>query len=325
MCTIRKAVKRLVSTFVLLGLANLPVSPAAQTPPDVEPAGSSNDKPFVCSAGRTAPHCHPLPATDFVWLLSEQGRPTADAVTDPHYAQLIDDLVPRAMFRYGYDMPLAQAFKTMLQGSTAPVILRAGRYLSLSTPAYAATAQGFLWVDLQLGVSFGAVFSHPTTGEPSPTEIVFSRQFSDEVLQESQLPAAFFSDLAAWETMHRIPMAARYFISSNGRSVLLHARDWCAGVDLRGDASAADVSADACQVRNEQTAEADLAATYFLALRRYADDPATRTDLERSERQWVASRNTSCRSDAAGTDCRVKMTRARAITLQHMFTISLDN
>ena len=71
---------------------------------------------------------------------------------------------------------------------------------------------------------------------------------------------------------------------------------------------------------NEDSAETDMAATYYLLRKRYGEDSSTRAAIEAAQGQWLKLRDTSCNIGSDGVSCRAKMTHARAQALSDLYS-----
>src|ERR1700685_3543921 len=135
---------------------------------------------------------NPIPTDQLTFLNRFAGAPSNDLVRDKQFRKLMHSVIPNCMFHYGRDMPLSDALDMVLKGSPLPVLVREGRYLTVSgrNGPYLG-GRGFVWFDLQEGTALGGFYFHPTNGEPTPTLTIFSKQVKEEALGLSQLPVAF--------------------------------------------------------------------------------------------------------------------------------------
>ena len=213
------------------------------------------------------------------------------------------------MFHYGHDMALAEAMDAVIKGSPQPVQIRDGRYLMVSglKGPYLA-GRGFIWMDLQDGISLGGFYFHPTNGEPTPTVNIFSRQVKEQTLALSQLPPTFFQDLLQWSVDSRVPpVTPRYFITGSNKKILLeHDEDYCASVG-----GIAVALPPACEQMNADAADVDLNAAYYLDQTHHATNATawmiTGTDMA----EWLQLRANTCKAGPDPLRCRIRMTRER--------------
>ena len=202
-------------------------------------------------------------------------------------------------------MPLDEAIKTALDGSPEPVEIREGRYLIAGgTQGPYLGGRGLIWIDLQKGIFLGGFHFHPTNGEPTPTFTVFSRQLDVEDLAMSQLPPEFAADLSQWSLEVHLPeISPRYFIPANGKKyVLLHDEDYCSA-----PGGAAAPTPDVCARLEEQAADADMNAAYFMRETHNAAN-ATAWMLGPDQIAWIGLRDRTC---GRGLVCRIQFTRER--------------
>jgi uncharacterized protein YecT (DUF1311 family) len=206
-------------------------------------------------------------------------------------------------------MSLSEAVESVLDGSTLPVQVRDGRFVTVSghNGPYLG-GRGFLWFDMRTGVALGAFYFHPTNGEPSPTVTVFSRQLTDLELSMIQLPEPFAEDLEQWAADSRVPQVTpRYFIPENGKKyVLTHDEDYCWH---QPGTPAPDP--DACQQMNSSAADDDMNAAYFMQETGNVAN-ATAWMLGPDQVAWIDFRDRSCGIALA---CRIRVTRQRTRVL----------
>ena len=81
----------------------------------------------------------PIPRDQLAFLSGFAGEPSGKLYHDKQFRKLMKSFVPDCMFHYGRDMPLPQALDTVLDGSSAPVQVRDGRYVSARWPGDAHT------------------------------------------------------------------------------------------------------------------------------------------------------------------------------------------
>src|ERR1019366_8067491 len=130
-----------------------------------------------------------IPADQLSFLNDYANQPTKILLKDKRFHNLLKQAISRTEYHYGSDMSLSDAAQTVLDGTMLPVLVRDGRFVTVSgNEGPYLSRRTFLWFDLQTGVALGAFYFHPTNGEPSPTVTVFSRQLTDHELSISQLP-----------------------------------------------------------------------------------------------------------------------------------------
>lgn len=251
---------------------------------------------------------NPIPADHLALLKRFDGQSSDKLFRDKQFQKLMKSFVPDCEFHYGRDMPLDDALDAVMRGSSIPVAIRDGRYLTLSGhmgPYLAGKA--FLWIDLQDGIGLGAFYFHPTNGEPTPVVNVFSRQISDEPLKMSQMPPAFAEDLNRWTADARIPtVTARYFITGSRRKIILeHDEEYCAAAN--GPAP------DNCMQLNADAADLDLTAAYYVDQTNHTTN-ATAWMISGEQTQFVRVRDTTCGIAVA---CRIHLTRVRIGVVVH--------
>ncbi len=290
--------------LLLAGLLAAPTAaaqdPAAQEPPPLPPPPS----PVVFQ--------NPLPSDQLAFLSSFAGQRTKDLEKDKRFRALMKAAVPRTEYHYGRDMSLSDAVDNILDGSNLPVVLREGRYLTVSGhQGPYLRGRGFLWFDLQEGILLGGFYFEPTNGEPTPTLTIFSRQLTEKTLFTSQLPPAFVHDLYQWIEAERVPtVSPRYFIPDNGKKyALIHDEDYCWHPD-----DAPGRPPDVCERMNADAADADMNAAYFMKETRNAAN-ATAWMLEPEQVAWLGFRERSCGIGPERWRCRIRMTRQRTWVL----------
>ena len=250
-----------------------------------------------------------IPAADLAFLKDFDGHPAKELLKDKRFKQLLKQVIPKSEYHYGRDMPLSEASDAVLWGSKIPIQIRDNRYVTVSGEQGAyLSGRGFLWFDLQTGIAFGGVYFHPTNGEPSPTLAVFSKQLSEQSLSMSQLPLPFAQDLSNWvATSDARWVSPRYFIPANGKKyVLLHDEDFC---DHPTNAPAPDQNK--CMKLNEEAADADVNAAYFMSETHNAAN-ATAWMLGPDQTAWIGLRDQTCGSTL---QCRIRITRQRTRVL----------
>lgn len=250
-----------------------------------------------------------IPADQLSFLKDYAGQPTKALLKDKRFNNLMKATFSHTQYHYGRDMPLSDAVRTVLDGSTLAVEVREGRYVSVygNNSPY-LSGRSFLWFDMQTGVALGAFYFHPTNGEPSPTVTVFSRQLTDHELTMGQLPEPFAEDLQQWQEGSRIPsISPRYFIPENGKKyVLVHDEDYC-----WRPPGAFPADPDACQQMNASAADDDMNAAYFMQETGNSAN-ATAWMLGADQVAWIGIRDRRC---GAGLACRISITRERTRVL----------
>ncbi len=249
-----------------------------------------------------------IPSDQLTFLNAFAGMTTNELVRDKQFRKLLRSAIPDCMFHYGRDMPLSDALDMVLKGSPLPVLVREGRYLTVSgrNGPYLG-GRGFLWFDLQDGIVLGGFYFHPTNGEPTPMVTIFSKQVKEESLGLSQLPVAFVYDLNQWSGESRIPpITTRYFIGGFNKKILLeHDENYCAPVDrtLRPPENI-------CEPMNADAADIDLTAAYYLEKTNHATN-ATAWMISQDQVAWIQIRDNTCGVGPDPLRCRILMTRER--------------
>lgn len=248
---------------------------------------------------------NPIPSTQLSFLTGFDGHPAKELMKDKRFKELLKSEIPHTEYHYGSDMSLEDALREVIDGSPLPIEIRDGRYLlAAGAQGPYLGGRGFLWIDLQQGVFLGGFYFHPTNGEPTPTLTIFSRQLGQDELAMSQLPPDFSADLSQWSLVAHVPqISPSYFIPVNGKKyVLLHDEAYCAGPP-----DAAAPTTDACAHLEEQAADADMNAAYFMHETHNAAN-ATAWMLGPDQVAWIGLRERTCGS---GLVCRVAFTRQR--------------
>ena len=255
---------------------------------------------------------NPIPSAQLTFLTSFDGHPTKELMKDKRFKELMKTATPRTEYHYGSDMSLDDAVKEVLDGSPQPVEIHDGRYLlAAGAQGPYLSGRGLIWIDLQEGTFLGGFYFHPTNGEPSPTLTVFSRQLNQDDLAMSQLPPAFAADVSQWSLVEHVPaISPRYFIPENGKKyVLVHDEAYCSA-----PAGAPTPTPDVCAHLEEQAADADMNAAYFMKETHNAAN-ATAWMLGPDQVEWIHLRETTC---GMRLDCRIGFTRQRTrILLGH--------
>jgi hypothetical protein len=255
----------------------------------------------------------PLASDQLIFINDFAGRSSRDAAKDGKYKKLIHTVVPDAPYHYHRDMPLSEALETVLTNAPMPVAIRDGRYAMVSSEAErGAGGLGFLWTDMHDGIALGGFSFHPTNGEPTPTLTIFSKQIKDESLELNQLPAAFAEDLYRWSAATGVPpVITRYFINSAGIKIVLeHDEDYC----VHPDGSPAPPP-DVCDQMNEDAANVDMEAAYFMERTGYASNATARTAVESDQGVWIRLRDETCKEGPERLKCRIRMTHERTRVL----------
>lgn len=251
----------------------------------------------------------PMPAEQLAFLNDLAGLPADKAIRNKKLHKLLHEVVPDCVFHYGWDMSLLDALNIVLKGSPLPVQIRQGRYVmvsGLSGPYL--QGRGFLWIDMQDGISLGAFYFHPTNGEPAPTVTVFSKQIEEAALDMSQLPPAFAADLRQWSAEAHIPrVTTRYFITGLKEKILLgHDEDYCA---LTNEATAPP--GNVCEQMNAQAADVDLDAAYYLDQTHHATNGTAWMINGADQVAWIQVREVTCRGIPDPLPCHIRLTRER--------------
>jgi len=255
----------------------------------------------------------PLASDQLTFLSAFAGRSARDAVKDGKYRKLIHSVVPDALYHYHRDLPLSEVLETVLSNAPLPVDIRDGRYAMVSSEMEpGGGGLGFLWTDMRDGIALGGFSFHPTNGEPTPTLTIFSKQLKDESLELSQLPAAFAQDMYHWAAATGIPpVLTRYFINGAGIKIVLeHDEDYC----VHPDGSPAS-SPDVCNQMNEDAADVDMEAAYFMERTGYAPNATARAAVESDQGVWIRLRDETCRVGPDRLKCRIRMTHERTHVL----------
>lgn len=255
----------------------------------------------------------PLASDQLTFLEGFAGRSARDAVKDGKYRKVIHSVVPDALYHYHRDLPLSDALEIVLSNAPRPVEIRDGRYAMVSSGTEpGGGGLGFLWTDIQDGIALGGFSFHPTNGEPTPTLTIFSKQLKDESLELNQLPTAFAEDMYHWAAATGIPaVLTRYFINAEGVKIVLeHDEDYC----VHPDGSPAPTP-DVCDQMNEDAANVDMEAAYFMERTGYASNATARTAVESDQVEWIRLRDESCRIGPDRLKCRIRMTHERTHVL----------
>ena len=249
-----------------------------------------------------------IPSDQLAFLKDYAGKPAKLLMKDKRYRALLKLVTPRTEYHYGRDMPLRDANDEVMDGSSLPVQLREDRYVTVAgRQGPILDGKGMLWFDLQEGIGLGAVYFHPTNGEPTPTVAIFSRQLTQQALGMSELPLGFASDEIQWATQVGIaPVTVRYFIPEDGKKyVLVHDEDYC---DHLADQPAPPEAV--CQPLNADAADADMNGAYFMA-QTHNQANATAWMLGPDQVAWLSLREQSCRVGPDRLGCRIHITRER--------------
>jgi hypothetical protein len=255
----------------------------------------------------------PLASDQLTFINGFAGRSSRDAVKDGKYRKLLHSVVPDAPYHYHRDMPLSDALEMVLTNAPLPVDIRDGRYAMVSSEAEpGAGGLGFLWTDMHDGIALGGFSFHPTNGEPTPTLTIFSKQIKDESLELNQFPEAFAEDLYHWSAATGVPpVITRYFINSEGIKIVLeHDEDYC----VHPDGSPAPPQ-DVCDQMNEDAANVDMEAAYFMERTGYASNATARTAVESDQVAWIRLRDETCKIGPDRLKCRIHMTHERTRVL----------
>jgi uncharacterized protein YecT (DUF1311 family) len=255
----------------------------------------------------------PLASDQLTFINGFAGRSSRDAAKDGKYRKLIHTVVPDALYHYHRDIPLPEVLETVLTNAPLPVDIRDGRYAMVASETEpGGGGLGFLWTDMQDGIALGGFSFHPTNGEPTPTLTIFSKQIKDESLELNQFPAAFAQDLYRWSAITGVPpVITRYFINSEGIKIVLeHDEDYC----VHPDGSPAPPP-DVCDQMNEDAANADMEAAYFMERTGYASNATAKTAVESDQVAWIRLRDETCKVGPDRLHCRIRMTHERTHVL----------
>jgi hypothetical protein len=307
---INMTLKRASSNGLLFAMVVFAAAPfsrpsyAAGQQPD---APTQTESPDAEAPPPPATFQNPVPSAQLSFLTGFDGHPAKELMKDKRFKDLLKSEIPRTEYHYGSDMSLGDALKEALDGSPQPVEIRDGRYLTAAgAQGPYLSGRGLLWIDMQQGIFLGGFYFHPTNGEPSPTLTIFSRQLDQLELSMSQLPQAFVADLSQWALVEHVPqISPRYFIPLNGKKyVLLHDEAYC-------EAPPGARAADPCEHLEEQAANADMDAAYFMDETHNAAN-ATAWMLGPDQVEWIGLRDRTC---GIGLLCRVAFTRQRTRVL----------
>lgn len=288
-------------SFVPRLLAQAQPAPAPQAAPAPDQDAPPAPPPPVEFENR-------IPAAQMAFLNDYGNKTTKELRKDKRFKQLLKLIVPRTTYHYGRDMSLWDALDSVLDGKPLPVDVREGRYvLVTSSGGPYLRGRGFVWFDMQEGIGIGAVFFHPTNGEPTPTLAVFSRQWNTDALAWSQLPPVFRGAVAEWSQRSFVPMIpVTYFIPENGKKYpLIHDLDYCGAGSVYG------ADPNRCQQLDADAADADMNAAYFMQETHNAAN-ATAWMLGPDQVAWVGMRTSVC---GVALACRIRLTRVRTRVL----------
>jgi hypothetical protein len=313
--------------LLLLGALGRPVS--AQEAPDVSagPMGSSSSNQKPAPIERQEPQAAPsprealppeasfdkaifqplIPKEQLAFLNSFAGAPANALYREKQFHKLLHNNVPGWMYHYGRDMPLPEALDTVMGGSSVPVEIREGRYVTIAGDMGPyLRGRGFVWIDMQDGIMLGGFYFHPTNGEPTPTLTIFSRQIREDAIALSELPPAFAADMRRWSSEAGVPsLTTRYFIGDlNARILLAHDEDFC--MYLEGTNGPPDEN---CEQTNADAADTDMNTAYYLAQVHYATNATARMLVGDEETEWIAVRNSQCGAVIDPLGCRIRLTR----------------
>lgn len=298
----RKTVFRLVFAVLLLApggifQANAVAQDAGAPPPAPEPP-----PPPTAFENR-------IPPGELAFLNDYANQPSKEVFKDKRFHKLMKLVTPNTTYHYGRDMGLSEASELVLDGTSLPVDVRDGRYVTVGTRGGSYLAgKGFVWFDMQEGIALGGVYFHPVNGEPTPTLAIFSRQLKTDNLSMSQLPVAFAQAVSEWSSGASVrPITVRYFIPDNGKKyVLIHDEDYCDHPE-----SEPAPPQDECQQMNADAADTDVNAAYFMQETHNAAN-ATAWMLGPDQVAWVGLRTQTCGVVVA---CRIRVTRQRTRVL----------
>jgi hypothetical protein len=126
----------------------------SQTAPTNPGSGSNYDKAIFQK---------PIPPDQLAFLNQYAGAPSDKLYRDKQFRKVMRAAIPDCVFHYGRDMTLSDALDLVLKGSTLPVQIRDGRFVTLSgrRGPYLA-GRGFLWIDMQDGIWVDSISIPPT-------------------------------------------------------------------------------------------------------------------------------------------------------------------
>jgi uncharacterized protein YecT (DUF1311 family) len=250
-----------------------------------------------------------IPPGELAFLNDYANQPSKEVFKDKRFHKVMKLVTPNTTYHYGRDLALSEAIGLVLEGTSLPVDVRDGRYVTVGTRGGSyLSGKGFVWFDMQEGIALGGVYFHPVNGEPTPTLAIFSRHLKTDNLSMSQLPVAFAQAVAEWSSGASVrPITVRYFIPDNGKKyVLIHDEDYC---DHPENAPAPPQ--DECQQMNADAADIDVNAAYFMQ-ETHNQANATAWMLGPDQVAWVGLRTQTCGVVVA---CRIRVTRQRTRVL----------
>jgi uncharacterized protein YecT (DUF1311 family) len=260
---------------------------------------------------------------DLAWLEPFLNQTTHDVWMHSRFKEIVSAAAPNAIYHFHVDLPLGAAFSAVLSGPGAPVQVRDDRYMLLSACAAApcVTGRALAWIDLEVGLVFGAIEFNPTNGEPTPTLTIFSAQVGDRVARRFELPPAFLQDLELWSRATRLRgTTVRYFINKDGwKSLVAHDEDACQGADR------SSLALTMCAATNADAADQDMRAAYLLLANQFDEKSSMRDALKADQDKWLQDRGALCpgaATDAATVACRLKVTRERTQALTALYAKS---
>src|ERR1017187_7126837 len=271
-------------------------APIVRQPPEPQP-GQAHGPQEQNAGSQTAPSNYdpalfqkPIPKDQLAFLNQFAGMPSNELYGDKRFRKLMHSFVPDCMFHYGVDTPLTDALDEVIQGSSAPVQIRQGRYVMVSGHMGTHHAgKGFLWIDMQGGIGLGGFYFHPGNGEPTPTVNIFSKQVVKEMLLDwSELPPAFAEDEVEWSQAENLPpLTARYFITgSNKKSLLEHDEDYCSPASGPGYNDCGQLNADASDI--------DMNAASYLEQTHHVTNATAWMITGDDQVAWIQVRDTTC-------------------------------
>jgi hypothetical protein len=249
------------------------------------------------------------PVAELAFLGQFGGAYSNEVVREKDFHRILHEAVPTVMFHYGRDMSLSDAMNVVLEGSSIPVQIREGRYVTVAGNATLYPylyGRGFVWIDMQEGIVIGGFYFHPTNGEPTPTVTIFSKQIKTDEIELSQLPPAFGEDLARWTQSAGLPMVTtRYFIGDANEKILLqHDEDYCSSLVGR--------PGDDCMQMMADAADADMVAASYLEQVNYATNATARMIANPDQIAWVQGRD---RRGGGAVGCASRSPRERVHTI----------
>jgi hypothetical protein len=259
-----------------------------------------------------------IPPAELKGLDIFANMPTGEALKDRNLRKLVHSILPGDMYHYGRDMTPADAFDSVLNASSTPVLLRDHRFLILSGdrgPYLRGT--GMIWIDTQTGQALAVFYFHPTNGEPTPSLTVLTRQIKEPAISLGQLPPDFALDLATWSSSERIaPVTIRYFIGDNHQRLLLeHDEDFCTADPRFTPRGTNAAGYQDCEQLNADAADLDMTAAYYLEQIHYATNGTAWMIVGQDQTAFLRLRESRCSTLADPLPCRIRLTRDHIHTI----------